>query len=188
MSFSRSPLSAPTHISEFMMKTFQAAQLTHERFLTIDHSCKIFFWYLPNWTSNDLWFVVLYVTYSTTHQRSVEVQFGVWQISKTFCRSDLWSKISHVLVVRLETFSPWIHCLLTCRDKCCIFINVQVTLFNATVKLILLIWVFEPCSSLVELDNYKVQDGAMVYSGLWAVQFFTLILLTLRYCNIFLRN
>ena len=29
--------------SEFMGKTFQAAQLTHERFLTIDHSYKIFF-------------------------------------------------------------------------------------------------------------------------------------------------
>ena len=29
---------------------------------TIDHSCKIFFWYLPNWTSTDLWCVVLYVT------------------------------------------------------------------------------------------------------------------------------
>ena len=28
-------------ISKFMGKTFQAAQLTHERFLTIDHSCKI---------------------------------------------------------------------------------------------------------------------------------------------------
>ena len=65
--------------SEFMGKTFQAAQLTHERFLTIDHSCKIFFWYLPNWTSTDLWCVVLYVTYSTTHQRSVEVQFGRYQ-------------------------------------------------------------------------------------------------------------
>ena len=55
------------------------AQLTNERFLTIDHSCKIFFWYLPNWTSTDLWCVVLYVTYSTTHQRSVEVQFGRYQ-------------------------------------------------------------------------------------------------------------
>ena len=65
--------------SEFMGKTFQAAQLTHERFLTIDHSCKIFFWYLSNWTSTDLWCVVLYVTYSTTHQRSVEVQFGGYQ-------------------------------------------------------------------------------------------------------------
>ena len=32
-----------TGSSEFMGKTFQAAQLTHERFLTIDHSCKIFF-------------------------------------------------------------------------------------------------------------------------------------------------
>ena len=29
--------------SEFIWKTFQAAQLTHEKFLTIDHSCKIFF-------------------------------------------------------------------------------------------------------------------------------------------------
>jgi hypothetical protein len=28
---------------EFMGKMFQAAQLTHERFLTIDHSRKIFF-------------------------------------------------------------------------------------------------------------------------------------------------
>ena len=65
--------------SEFMGKTFQAAQLTHERFLTIDHSCKIFFWYLPNWTSTNLWCVVLYATYSTTHQRSVEVQFGRYQ-------------------------------------------------------------------------------------------------------------
>jgi hypothetical protein len=27
-------------------------------------------------------------------------------IKKIFCRSDLWSKISHVLVVQLETFSP----------------------------------------------------------------------------------
>ena len=30
-------------ISEFMGKTFQAAQLIHESFLTIDHSFKIFF-------------------------------------------------------------------------------------------------------------------------------------------------
>ena len=29
--------------SEFIAKTFQAAQLIHERFLTIDHSYKIFF-------------------------------------------------------------------------------------------------------------------------------------------------
>ena len=62
-----------------MGKTFKAAQLTHEIFLTIDYSCKIFFWYLPNWTSTDLWCVVLYVTYSTTHQRLVEVQFGRYQ-------------------------------------------------------------------------------------------------------------
>ena len=59
--------------SEFMGITFQAAQLTHERFLTIDHSCKIFFdicqTELPQ-------YVVLYVMYSTTHQRLVKVQFG----------------------------------------------------------------------------------------------------------------
>ena len=29
--------------SEFMGKMFQVSQLTHERFLTIDHSCKFFF-------------------------------------------------------------------------------------------------------------------------------------------------
>ena len=44
--------------SEFMEKAFQAAQLTHERFLTIDHSCKIFFFNI--WTSMDLWCLVLY--------------------------------------------------------------------------------------------------------------------------------
>ena len=33
----------PNGCSEFMGKTFQAAQLTHERFSTIDHSCKRFF-------------------------------------------------------------------------------------------------------------------------------------------------
>jgi hypothetical protein len=60
-------------------KRFKLPQLTHVRFLTIDHSCKIFFWYLPNWTSTDLWCVVLYVAYSTTHQRLVEVQFGRYQ-------------------------------------------------------------------------------------------------------------
>ena len=54
--------------NKFTGKTFQAAQLTHEKFLTLDHSCEIFFWYLPNWTSTDLWCVVLYVTYSTTYQ------------------------------------------------------------------------------------------------------------------------
>ena len=45
---------------EFFGKTFLAAKLTHERFLTIDHSCKIIFWYLPNWTSTDLWCVVFH--------------------------------------------------------------------------------------------------------------------------------
>ena len=69
-------------------KRFKVPQLTHESFLTIDHSCKIFFWYLPNWTSTNLWCVVLYATYSTTHQRSVEVQFGRYQknILQEWCR------------------------------------------------------------------------------------------------------
>ena len=53
-------------------KRFQAAQLTHERFLTINHSCKIFFWYLPNW-------IYTVLMYSATHQRLVEVQFGRYQ-------------------------------------------------------------------------------------------------------------
>ena len=60
-------------------KRFKLPQLTHDSFLTLHHSCKIFFWYLPNWTSTNLWCVVLYTTYSTTHQRSVEVQFGRYQ-------------------------------------------------------------------------------------------------------------
>jgi len=36
-----------------MGKTFQAAQLSHKIFLTLDHSCEIFFWYLINWTSTE---------------------------------------------------------------------------------------------------------------------------------------
>ena len=35
-----------TATSEFMVRTFQPAQLTHERFLTQDHSFEIFFWYV----------------------------------------------------------------------------------------------------------------------------------------------
>ena len=39
------PLVMPLHVdySEFMGKMFQVAQLTHGRYWTIDHSCKIFF-------------------------------------------------------------------------------------------------------------------------------------------------
>ena len=77
-------------------KRFKLPQLTHESFLTIDPSCKIFFWYLPNWTSTDLWCVVLYATYSTTHQRSVEVQFGRYQknILQEWCRVKKLSCVS----------------------------------------------------------------------------------------------
>ena len=77
-------------------KRFKLPQLTHAIFLTIDHSCKIFFWYLPNWTSTNLWCVVLYATYSTTHQRSVEVQFGRYQknILQEWCRVKKLSCVS----------------------------------------------------------------------------------------------
>ena len=63
--------------SECMGKTFQAAITnTWEIF---EHKSLLFFWYLPNWTSTDLWCVALYVRFSTTNQRSVEVQFGSYQ-------------------------------------------------------------------------------------------------------------
>ena len=78
-------------------KRFKLPQLTHESFLTLHHSCKIFFWYLPNWTSTNLWFIVLYATYSTTHQRSVEVQFGRYQknILQEWCRVKKLSCVSY---------------------------------------------------------------------------------------------
>ena len=62
-----------------MGKTFEAAQLTHERFLTIDHYCKIFVCTAKLNFHQPLWCVVLYVTYRNTHQRSVEVQFARYQ-------------------------------------------------------------------------------------------------------------
>ena len=56
--------------------------------MTIGHSCKIFFWYLPNWTSTNLWCVFLYM-YRNTHQMSVEVQFGRYQ-------KNIWQEWSMV--------------------------------------------------------------------------------------------
>ena len=83
--------------SESMGKTFQAAQLTHERFATGVYSNKISFWHLTNWTSTNLWCVALYVTYSTTHQRLVEVQFGRYQknILQEWCRVKKLSCVSY---------------------------------------------------------------------------------------------
>ena len=77
-------------------KRFKLPQLTHESFLTLHHSCKIFSWYLPNWASTDLWCVVLYVAYSTTHQRLVEVQFGRFKknILQEWCRVKKFSWVS----------------------------------------------------------------------------------------------
>ena len=78
-------------------KRFKLPQLIHESFLTLHHSCKIFFWYLPNWTSTNLWCVVLYVAYSTTNQRLVEVQFGRYQknILQEWCRVKKLSCVSY---------------------------------------------------------------------------------------------
>ena len=108
-------------------KRFKLPQLTHESFLTIDHSCKTCFWYLPNWTSTDLCCVVLYVTYSTTHQRLVEVQFGRYQknilqewsmVKKLSCVScGSLKRFPHTFttvtqcIMRSNTFfcSVWIH-------------------------------------------------------------------------------
>ena len=102
-----------TVISEFMGKTFQAAQLTHERFLTIDHSCKIFFWYLPNWTSTNLWCVVLYATSSTTHQRLVEVQFGRYQ--KSILQE--WSMVKKLSCVSNGSLKRFPHTFTTDKES-----------------------------------------------------------------------
>ena len=62
-----SNVTAPDN-SEFMGKTFQAAQLTHERFLTSD-SCKIFFLISAKLNFHGpLVYIVLNITYSTTLQ------------------------------------------------------------------------------------------------------------------------
>ena len=84
-------------------KRFKLPQLTHESFLTLHHSCKIFFWYLPNWTSTDLWCVVLYVAYSTTHQRFVEVQFGRYQ-KNTLQEWSMVKKLSCVSCGSMKRF------------------------------------------------------------------------------------
>ena len=99
----RSLLYAKLSVVNVWGKRFKLPQLTHESFLAIDNSCKIFFWYLPNWTSTDLWCVVLYVTHSTTNQRSVEVQFGRYQknISQV---SSMAKKLSCVSCGSLKRF------------------------------------------------------------------------------------
>ena len=101
-------------------KRFKLPQLTHESFLTIDHSCKIFFWYLPNWTSTNLWCVVLYATYSTTHQRSVEVQFGRYQknILQEWCRVKKLSCVSCGSLKRFpHTFTNAIYSVFQTKRK-----------------------------------------------------------------------
>ena len=52
---------------------------------------------MPNWTSTDLWCVVLYVIYSTTHQRSVEVQFGRYKKKRNILHE--WSMVKNLSCV-----------------------------------------------------------------------------------------
>ena len=81
--------------------------------MTIDHSCKIFFWYWPNWTSTDLWCSVLNVTYSTTHQRSVEVQFGRYQ--KNILQE--WFMFKNLSCVSYGSLKRFPHTFTTLRHK-----------------------------------------------------------------------
>ena len=60
--------------------TFQAAQLTHERFLSIDHSCKIFFDICQTELPYKLCLVLL---------TRGPWKFSLADIKKKFCRSDL---------------------------------------------------------------------------------------------------
>ena len=76
--------------------------------MTVDHSCKIFPWYLPNWTSTDIWCVVHYSTTicyvhtcSTTHQRLVEVQFGRYQGNIL----QEWSMVKNLSCASYETWN-----------------------------------------------------------------------------------
>ena len=103
-----------------MEKTFQVAQLSHERFFTLDHYSKIFLWYLQNWTftkwsksvkldfqspifrvKKSLNLSILFFIEESTGRpphlyflkmgpNSVKVKL-VWY-QKIFCRSDLGSK------------------------------------------------------------------------------------------------
>ena len=113
-----------------MGKTFQAAQLTHERFLTIDHSCKIFFWHLPNWTSTDLWCLVLYVTYSSKHQSSVEVQFGRYQ--KNILQE--WSMVKNLSCVSYGSLKRFPYTFT--NDTLTTLINTQMTLNDTKMTLL----------------------------------------------------
>ena len=83
-----------------MGKMFQAAQLTHERYLNIDHFCTFFI-------SSKLNFHRPLVCCILCYGR--QWKFSLAGIKNIFCRSDLRSKLFHVLVVELETFSPCIH-------------------------------------------------------------------------------
>ena len=47
------------------------------------------------------------LNYYILHNRG-QWQFSLVDIKKIFCSSDIWSKIFHVLVVQLETLSPYI--------------------------------------------------------------------------------
>ena len=79
-------LAAIGTISECMGKTFQAATTN-------------------TWELFDLWCVVLYVAYSTTHQRLVEVQFGRYQ--KTILQE--WYMVKNLLCVSCGSLKRFPH-------------------------------------------------------------------------------
>ena len=82
--------------SEFMGEMFQAAQWE-----IFDHRSLL----------QNIFLISAKLNFHRPMLRIVLYTRGRWKFSlvdikKIFCRSDLWSKISHVLVVQLETFSP----------------------------------------------------------------------------------
>ena len=62
------------------------------------------FWYLPNWTSTNLWCVVLYVTYSATHYRGW-LKFSLADNKKKFQEWSMVKNLSWVSCAAWNVFS-----------------------------------------------------------------------------------
>ena len=58
--------------------------------LTIDHSCKIFFWYLPNWTSTDLWCVVQGVSHWNEQSNLALTGIRIDNFIDIMCSANAW--------------------------------------------------------------------------------------------------
>ena len=103
MFFQAAPALLAVVNNDFMGKMFQAAQLTHERFLTIDHyliSAKLNFHQpLVCSTKRNIQYYTPEVRGSSVWQKSKKYFAGVIYGQKSFM-CQLW---------QLETFSPYIH-------------------------------------------------------------------------------